>query len=861
MKLTRWSTLLFGVLATLNGLRAQSVSADDFEIEQDRAPSIKTGGNVMIRGATLLTVTDGVKENSSILIEGGIITRIGRDFEAPEGVTVIDGDELFVMPGIIDCHSHIAIEGGVNESTQSVVAEVRIDDEVNHRDLSIYRALAGGTTIASLLHGSANVIGGQNAVIKFRYGKTAAELLMSEAPRGIKFALGENVKRSNSRSRNERFPNTRMGVEAVLRRAFVEAQAYRQEWADYQQKVAAGEDELEPRRDLRLQTLVEILEGKILVHSHCYRSDEILMLLRVAEEFGFKIRTLQHVLEGYKIAAEIAAHGAGPSTFADWWAYKIEAYDAIPHNAAVMLRAGARTSVNSDSSDLIRRLYHEAAKSLRYGNLSATECLELITIHPAWQLGIDEHVGSLEVGKHGDLAVFNGHPLSVYSRCELTFIDGECYFERRFPRQNNATSSQFEPRPMPKPSELPVPQGAVIAIRDATLVPVSSPKLEHATLVIADGKIQALGKDVAIPPSAAVIDGSGLFVYPGLFDAATSLGLGEIGSVPGTNDTRELGRHQADLRVTAAYHPNSRLIPVTRSDGITHVQVLPDGQGITGQSAIMHLAGETWEETALVNRAALTIRFPKVADDEEPAKALTSDDVQALLDVFGRAKRYGTAQQARSEANRLVHRDLTLEALAPYAEGRGLVLLLAESRNQIRTAVLFAEQLELQFALLGVSDGWLVADFLAEHQVPCLVGPVLARPKRSWERYDAAYQNPARLHAAGVPIAIVSQQQENVRHLGHHAGMAAAYGLPREEALAAVTLRPAQILGVADHVGSLEPGKIANVIVTDGDPLELRTHVHYAFIAGRAVPVTNAQTELYERYLERLAQQQTAAEK
>jgi imidazolonepropionase-like amidohydrolase len=294
--------------------------------------------------------------------------------------------------------------------------------------VNLYRQLAGGVTAANVLHGSANVIGGQNAVIKLRWGKPPAELLMAGAPRGIKFALGENPKRPGG---NGRYPGTRMGVEATLRAAFSEARSYRQEWQEYERKLKSGRDRpAPPRRDLRLETLRDILDGKVLVHAHSYRADEILMLMRVAEEFGFRVRTFQHVLEGYKVATELARHGAGASTFSDWWAYKVEAMDAIPYNAAIMASKGVVVSLNSDSAELARRLYWEAAKVVRYGGVSETEALKMITLNPARQLGIDRWVGSLEPGKDGDVAIFSAHPFAADARVEYTLVDGTIYFDR-----------------------------------------------------------------------------------------------------------------------------------------------------------------------------------------------------------------------------------------------------------------------------------------------------------------------------------------------------------------------------------------------------------------------------------------------
>lgn len=387
----------------------------------------------LIRNATILTAAKGTVKNGSILIRDGKIAAVGKDLKAGPDARIIDATGKYVTPGIIDAHSHMAIDGGGNESTSPVTPQVRIQDVIRSDDVNLYRALAGGVTTINVLHGSANVIGGQNAVLKLKYGRPVEEMFFPGAPRGIKFALGENPKRSNRRADTPaRFPATRMGIEATLRDAFTRARAYMREWEAYELKVkAAGNNDniVPPRRDLELETLADILRGRIRVHAHCYRADEIVMLLNLADEFGFKIASLQHVLEGYKVAREIAAHGAGASTFADSWAYKVEAYDATPYNAALMARRGVRVSINSDSAERVRRLNLEAAKAIKYGGLSEEEALKTITLNPAWQLGIDDRVGSIEVGKDADLAIWSGHPFSVYSIAEMTIIDGEVFFD------------------------------------------------------------------------------------------------------------------------------------------------------------------------------------------------------------------------------------------------------------------------------------------------------------------------------------------------------------------------------------------------------------------------------------------------
>jgi imidazolonepropionase-like amidohydrolase len=369
----------------------------------------------------------GVLNDATLLVADGRIAAVGSDVALPDGTAVVDLKGKHVTPGIIDCHSHVATDGGINEQAQTITAEVRISDFIDPNDIQIYRQLAGGVTTSNILHGSANTIGGQNQVIKFRWGELAEAMKFAGAPAGIKFALGENVKQSNWGDQfRSRYPQTRMGVEQLVRDVFRAARDYRRRQREWREKPSG----LPPRTDLELEGIAEVLEGKRLVHCHCYRQDEILAFLRACEDFGVKVGTLQHILEGYKLADVIARHGAGASSFSDWWAFKFEVFDAIPYNGALMRQAGVVVSFNSDDPELARRLNLEAAKAVRYGGVEPAEALKFVTLNPALQLGIDKWVGSLEVGKDADLVVWSGPPLSTYSRCEQTWIDGRKYFDQ-----------------------------------------------------------------------------------------------------------------------------------------------------------------------------------------------------------------------------------------------------------------------------------------------------------------------------------------------------------------------------------------------------------------------------------------------
>ena len=395
---------------------------------EQRGP-VESPKAVLVRGATIWTSgPEGLLENADLLVVDGKIKAVGNNLDAPSDALVIEGEGKHVTPGLIDCHSHAMIIGPVNEGTLPSSAMVRIGDVVNSETRRIMEELAGGLTVANLLHGSANPIGGQNCVIKLRDGASPEAMKFEKAPEGIKFALGENVKQGNSSERASRFPQTRMGVPTFMANRFTAAQQYLDEIEAHQG--ATGAKPPPPRRDLELEAIGEIIRGERLIHCHSYRQDEILAFLRLMESFDVQVATLQHVLEGYKVADEIAAHGAGASCFSDWWAYKFEVYDAIPYAGTLMHDRGVVVSFNSDSGDLSRRLYTEAAKAVKYGGLSEQDALKFVTINPAKQLKIDQYVGSLEPGKDADFVIWSRAPLDSRTVCLQTWIDGKKYFDR-----------------------------------------------------------------------------------------------------------------------------------------------------------------------------------------------------------------------------------------------------------------------------------------------------------------------------------------------------------------------------------------------------------------------------------------------
>jgi len=850
--------------------------------------------DVLVKGATIWTVAQsGVLENGDLLVRDGKIVAVGKSLTAPGGALVIDAAGKHVTPGLIDAHSHTAVDGPVNEGTNNITAEVRIGDVLDPDDIAIYRELAGGLTTANVLHGSANSIGGQNQVIKLKWGVTADELRFLSAPPGIKFALGENPKRSNfpAGDREPRYPVTRMGVEESIRERFLAAKQYTRDWASYEKlKPKEQERQVPPRRDLQLEALEQILRGQRLVHSHCYRQDEILMLIRLADELGFKIATFQHVLEGYKVADEISRHGAGGSTFSDWWAYKIEAWDAIPFNGALMAQRGVVVSFNSDSNELARRMNLEAAKAMKYGGMPEQDAIKFVTINPARQLGIDKRVGSLEPGKDADFVIWNGHPLSVYTRAEQTWVDGARQFdltadlaaraeidkkrEAIIGKLRGTVAAEKPAAELPARSLPPAAAPAWLdrmsstsggyAIVGATVHTVSGGDLDNTIVIIKEGKIAAIGRDVAIPGNAVIVKSAGQHLYPGMIDADTVLGLTEIGSVAGSVDVSETGKINPNVHVEMAVNPESELIPVTRANGITHVLVAPRGGTIAGTSALIRLDGWTWEDLTAGAPLTMAINYPAYAravrrrggfgpqPSEEEQKKRREADLKELKATVEAARGYALLKAAGSAS---MKPDTVLEAMLPVLDGKVPVMVYATEIRQIKDAIAWARQEGLRMILAGGGDAWRVADQLKAADIPVVIGPVLSDGFRRDEAYDTAYSLPEKLRQAGVRFCISNGGggfgASNTRNLPYQAGMAAAFGLPRDVALKAVTLYPAQILGFGDRLGSIEVGKSASLILTDGDPLEIRTRVLRVFIDGREADLGNKHQRLYDKYRSR----------
>jgi imidazolonepropionase-like amidohydrolase len=832
-----------------------------------RKPTLVTHGDVFVKNAEILTATHGTIEHGNILVRKGKIVAVGA-VAAPDGVPVIDATGKVVSPGIVDAHVHRGIDA-TNEGTDAITAEVRILDVLNPDSKTIWQAVASGETSGLVLHGSANPVGGQSLVVKFKYGHPVDELPIPDAPRMIKFALGENVTRSGSQNSN-RFPHTRMGVEAVYRRAFTEAREYMRKWDAYAKLLPKDPKAVAPRRDLRLETLADILRRKIWVQCHSYRADEILMLVRLSQEYGFKIGAMQHALESYKIAPELAKAGVGVSLFADDWAGKLELYDCIPYAPSILTKAGVNVSVNTDGVSGTTAIILDAAKSMRYGGLTEQQALDLVTMNPARELGIDHRAGSIDVGKDGDLVIWSGHPFSVYSRPETTIIEGEVFFQRHdaFGVDKLTSSKSHLDTFRYVANETTPPAARSYAIVGATVYPVSGPVIHDGTVVLQDGRVKAVGANPPVPAGAVKIDAHGMNVYPGFIDAGTTLGLTEFGQIGQATDARELGTTQPDLVALTAVQAQSEHLPTSRNVGVTTAFTGPRGGTISGQGSVMNLAGWTSESLGVKRKAALCINWPgafsfdDTAVEDDDGDMDTSDrgggaqgfgggggSVGDIRAYFDKANKYGRAHDAP---------DLSMEAMQPYLTGELPVFLRVRDRAAILAAVEFVKKYKLRAVLVGAPDAWKEAKLLADNKIPVILtvaGQSVLDANGTiseWDPYDTPYAVAGLLQRAGVKFCFQSDSYSDVKNLPQRAAESCAYGLSRSDALRALTLSAAEILGVADQVGSLTPGKLGNVVISDGDPFELQSNIRYVFINGQPVELKSKFTRLRDRYLQRL---------
>ncbi|HTE54986.1 MAG TPA: amidohydrolase family protein [Kofleriaceae bacterium] len=879
---------------------------------EDRRAALRNPGArpIAITGATVLTATGHRFAPGLVVLEGGAISYVGAagGRAIPRGARMIDGRGKTVTPGLIDVHSHLgvyAVPGVVaaadgNEATAPVTAQARAEYGYWPQDPGITRALAGGVTTALILPGSANLIGGRGFTVALRLGRTAEEVRFPGAPTTIKMACGENPKRVYG---EKGVLMTRMAEYAAFRAAFQLAAEYRAKQRTYQRtraewdakRARAAEQEAEaardgkpgrvkpepapepPPRDLGLETLARVLSGEVMVQIHCYRADEMRALVAVADEYGFRIRSFHHALEAYKIRDLLAEHGIAVSTWSDWWGFKMEAFDGIPENAALITEAGGRATIHSDSAIAIQRLNQDAGKAMFAGraagiDISEDDALRWVTANPAWVLGIDDVVGTLEKGKRADVVMWSGSPFSVYSRPDVVIQAGEVAFQRArglaasdFELANAAPlagwktgagpaalggAASVAPAAAAASASASGSPAAGFAIEGATIYVTPTEAIRDATLVVQKGRVTAVGKKVAVPSSLRRIDGRGRVVTAGLVDASSAIGLVEVEQEATTTD----GRFEDAIPVHAAYRaidgydPTSVAIPVARSGGVTSVVTAPSGGLVSGAAAWVTLADRPGEGEGIVKApvamyAALGEAATGVTSGSRGLATLRLREV--LDDAVQYARRRGNYE--RNQTRSFAASRLDLEALGPVVRGAEPLVVRANRATDIRAALRLARELRLKVIIEGGTEAWMIADELARARVPVLLNPTQNLPA-SFERIHVRDDAAAVLAAAGVEVGLTpmggSTEVRTVRQL---AGIAVANGLSHPQALAAVTTVPARAFGVARR-GTLERGEVADLVVWTGDPFELSTLAERVVIGGVEQPPGSRQTELRDRY-------------
>ncbi len=844
----------------------------------------------VIRNATILTAAGPAIERGSVLLQNGKVAAVGVTVTAPADALVIDASGKWVTPGVIDTHSHLGVYAapGIesladgNEMTNPNTAELSSEHAIWPQDPQFDLALAGGVTTMHILPGSANLFGGRSVTVK----NVAARTADAGAPYGLKIACGENPARVYG-GRNIS-PSTRMGNVAGYRKAWQAASEYRDRWRKW--KADGADLAKRPDRNLQLETLMGVLDGEIRIQNHCYRADEMATMIDISKEFGFKIASFHHAVEAYKVRDLLVANDICASMWADWWGFKLEAYDGIMQNIALVHEAGGCAIVHSDSADGIQRLNQEAAKAIRAGadagiTISRADAVKWLSINPAKALGIDKVTGSLEPGKNADVVIWSGDPFSAYAHAERVFIDGAQVFDRadtgRVPRSDfqlgvpgpsvpasSVPSSSLVPSsssvpssvpisrrapavPVPAPAQRLVPaSGDVVAITNARILPVSGPAIERGTVVIRGGRIAAVGANLPPPSGARVIDAGGKIVTPGWLDSGIHTGIVEIpGSAKGTADQNTTdARVSAAFTVVDAFNGNSTVIPVTRVEGITRALVTPGGTGnvFLGQGAVMDLSGA--QVPGSVTRAPAVMVALLGEAGAGVAGGSRSTAMLRLREILDDARDYGIHKAAYNIRQRrdYARSRLDLEALQPVLKGQVPLAIEANRASDLLAAMRLADEFKVRLVLLGASEGWMVAEQLAKANVPVVVKPLTDIP--SFDSLGATLENAARLSRAGVTVALASFDTHNSRTLRQEAGNAIANGMDRDAALQAVTLTPARLWGVDDRVGSLEAGKDADVVVWSGDPFELTTGAEHVFIKGVEVSRETRQKQLLNKY-------------
>jgi len=865
------------------------------------AHEVAAGPIVLLRGARVMTAAGADYPKADVLLRGSVIAAIATTIEPPDGAEVVDLSGKTLTPGLIDTHSHIGVYAAPgftahsdgNEITSPTTPQVRAADGYWPQDPQIERARSGGVTTMQILPGSANLIGGQSVVVKtYPNARTVADAQFVGAPSGLKMACGENPKRSYG---NKGGPGSRMGNMAGFRAKFQDALEYQRSWERYRSKLRrwrsthrqpqpkesaregkSGGPPDPPSRDFGLEAMVGVLEGRVLVHNHCYRADEMALMMQLADDYGFQIRSFHHAVEAYKIADLLAAHGAAASIWADWWGFKAEAFDGIRENAAMVSAAGARAILHSDSAEEIQRLNQGAAKAMWAGRragikIGDDEALRWITANPAWALGIDDKVGTIEVGKSADITVWDGDPFSVYTHAERVVIEGKTVYLRDALSPNTDFESGFRTTPAKAPlasgasaaalptamgSHPPLSFGATGSAKEAMSMTGCTVHVGDGT-VLQDASVRTQGTRIAAVSAGAAADKGNAapslmsaqpcVITPGFIAATSALGLVEIGAESSTKDDSRSSGHaiRAGYDASTAVNASSSLLDVNRIEGVTSAAVTPAGGLLAGSVAWIDLVSGAHRTIVAQPRIALagTLSTGVVHGSRAAALSLLQRTVDDALYY-----RSNKASHDRRQSRDLVAHPADLEALWPVLDGSARLVMQAHRVSDILALIAFSKANKVPLTIVGATQAYAVADALAEAGVIVVVQPSHNLPG-SLDKLGARLDNAALLHAAGVTVAIATiGNAHNARNIAQEAGIAVAHGLPHAAAVQAVTLNVAKAYGMEHAYGSLAPGKVANFVVWRGDPFDLSQMPKVVVIRGESVPLTSRQTELRDRY-------------
>jgi len=831
-------------------------------------------------GARIHTAAGAPIDNGVLLIRAGKILAVGpRDkIEIPNGADVRDLTGKVIIPGLVDTHSHIGVysrpsvpaNSDGNEMTGPVQPGLRALDSINPQDPGIRMALAGGVTTVNIMPGSGNVIGGQTLYVKLRGTVVDAMRVLADIVLGgIKFANGENPK--GAYGNKGQAPGTRMKVMALQREILSKAKAHQRKWDEHKKNVAAGKTSTAPDRDLALDPLVEVLDRKRTVHFHCHRADDILSAVRLAQEFDFEI-VLQHCTEGYRVADILAKLGIPVSlTLIDSPGGKPEVMGLLDENAAILHKAGVLVAINTDDSVTESRFFLRTGAIAVRGGLPEDEALKALTINGAKMMHLDHRLGSLEKGKDADFVVLSGAPFSVYTQVLETYIDGEKLFDRTRHEDWTYQAGGFglpDKNVLPRAAAATKPAGAVAAPSPLTPLPpgergrgegknppfegsparyvvlagrihtVGDGVIEDGVIVVEDGKIKSVGarKNVKVPAELPVLTAA--VVTPGLIDAHSVVGLsGALNFKKADQDQDETSDpNQAELRVLDGFNPNEPLLQFIREQGVTIVHAMPGRANVlAGQTGIFRTHGRTVEQMAVRFPAGVLVNLGEIPKSTYSGKLPTTRMGTANLvrSAFLKAENYTRKKKDGKD----VDPDLKSEALRPALEGDIPVIFSAHRADDLNTALRLADEFKVKPILSLATEAYRMAESLADRKTPVIVHPTMQRPS-SIETFNGILGNASVLAQHNVPIAISTAFEGYVpktRVLRYEAAIAAVNGLGVDAALRAITLDAARILKIDDRYGSIAPGKVADLVLYDGDPFEHTSHVTNTIMNGRVI--------------------------